>query len=328
MKASQRRSGLERSGSKSPEVAQRDDKSSVAAQRDDINSAVAQRDETRDGIGASDESSASVDARSAAAVAVDAHERGEAGESEIDASASAREGEERASEANDSSRESEEDDSSAPLDDGAERSAHALDDGDPSLAENEAGEAPSTDASPYSAGNELSDDELLQAVSALVFASPEPLSERRLVALLEGPEPARVTAALETLKTRLIESRLPLQLLAIAGGWQIVTAHEMAETVQRLFKARKAERVSPAALETLAVVAYRQPVTKADIEAIRGVQVGPILRTLVDRGFIRVTGRADVPGHPLQYGTTRLFLERFGLSAIDDLPRDSELAKG
>jgi segregation and condensation protein B len=178
------------------------------------------------------------------------------------------------------------------------------------------------------AGNELSDDELLQAITALIYASPEPLSERRLIALLEGPEPKRVEQALSTLKMRLAESFLPLQLVAIAGGWQIVTAQEMAETVQRLFKVRKSERVSPAALETLAVVAYRQPVTKAEIEAIRGVQVGPILRALVDRGFMRVTGRADVPGHPLQYGTTRLFLERFGLSTIDDLPRDSELAKG
>jgi segregation and condensation protein B len=193
--------------------------------------------------------------------------------------------------------------------------------GNPSL------DALANDSTSLSAGNELSDDELLQAVTALVYASPEPLSERRLVALLEGPEPARVKLALETLKARLVESRLPLQLVSIAGGWQIVTAQEMAETVQRLFKARKAERVSPAGLETLAVVAYRQPVTKADIEAIRGVQVGPILRTLVDRGFVRVTGRADVPGHPLEYGTTRLFLERFGLSAIEDLPRDSELAK-
>lgn len=179
-----------------------------------------------------------------------------------------------------------------------------------------------------SPGNELSDGELLQAITALVYASPEPLTERRLIALLEGPDPARVKQALSTLKARLVESGLPLQLVAIAGGWQILTAQEMAETVQRLFKARKTERVSPAALETLAVVAYRQPVSKAEIEAIRGVQVGPILRTLVDRGLMRVTGRADVPGHPLQYGTTRLFLERFGLAGIEELPRDSELAKG
>jgi segregation and condensation protein B len=97
--------------------------------------------------------------------------------------------------------------------------------------------------------------------------------------------------------------------------------------VKRLFVDRTSERISPAALETLAVVAYRQPVTKAEIEAIRGVQVGPILRTLVDRGLAKVVGRADVPGHPLQYGTTKSFLDRFGLSGLDDLPRDSELAR-
>ena len=108
---------------------------------------------------------------------------------------------------------------------------------------------------------------------------------------------------------------------------QILSAPALGDVVQRLFKARKAERVSAAALETLSVVAYRQPVTKAEIEAIRGVQAGPILRTLIDRGFVRVAGRADVPGHPLQYGTTKLFLDRFGLEGLGDLPRDGELAR-
>ena len=77
----------------------------------------------------------------------------------------------------------------------------------------------------------------------------------------------------------------------------------------------------------LAIVAYRQPVTKAEIEAIRGVQAGPILRSLVDRALVKVTGRADVPGHPLQYGTTKDFLDRFGLMGLDELPRDAELAR-
>ena len=83
----------------------------------------------------------------------------------------------------------------------------------------------------------------------------------------------------------------------------------------------------PRGAETPAIVAYRQPVTKAEIEAIRGVQAGPILRSLVDRGLAKVTGRADVPGHPLQYGTTKEFLDRFGLMGLEDLPRDAELAK-
>jgi segregation and condensation protein B len=101
----------------------------------------------------------------------------------------------------------------------------------------------------------------------------------------------------------------------------------MAETVLALSKVRKDEKVSPASLETLAVVAYRQPVTKAEIEAIRGVQVGPVLRAMVDRGLVKVAGRADVPGHALLYETTKKFLEAFGLMALDDLPRDAELLR-
>jgi len=176
-------------------------------------------------------------------------------------------------------------------------------------------------------GDLLSDEELFQSVAALLFASPEPLSEKRLATLLDRPRPERVQAAVALVQERLVASGLPIELRGLAGGRQILTAPALGEVVQRLFKARKAERVSAAALETLAVVAYRQPVTKAEIEAIRGVQAGPILRTLVDRGLVRATGRADVPGHPLQYGTTKAFLDRFGLESLADLPRDGELAK-
>jgi len=175
-------------------------------------------------------------------------------------------------------------------------------------------------------GAGLDDEQLLQQTFALLFASPEPLSIGRLAKLLEGPPRSRVEAALEALGERLREARLPIVLASLAGGWTLLTPEELGEVVGRLASSRT-DRVSAAALETLAVVAYRQPVTKAEIEAIRGVQAGPILRSLVDRGLIRVVGRADQPGSPLQYGTTREFLDRFGLSGIDDLPRDSELAR-
>lgn len=183
------------------------------------------------------------------------------------------------------------------------------------------------DASPDGAGAELSDDQLLESTTALVFTSPEPLPAARIRRLLDSPPRARVDAALKALEQRLEASGLPLRLRGVAGGWTLTTTPEVSETVAKLGKARRTERVSPAALETLAVVAYRQPVTKAEIEAIRGVQAGPILRSLVDRGLIRVVGRADVPGHPLQYGTTREFLDRFGLMGLDDLPRDGELTR-
>jgi segregation and condensation protein B len=129
------------------------------------------------------------------------------------------------------------------------------------------------------------------------------------------------------LRERLAASGLPWELREIAGGWQLYTTSDMAETVARLQKVRRDEKVSPAGLETLAIIAYRQPATKAEIEAIRGVQVGPILRTLVERGLVKVAGRSDDPGHPLLYATTRKFLDAFGLAALEDLPRDGELLR-
>ena len=176
-------------------------------------------------------------------------------------------------------------------------------------------------------GADLSDDQLEERALALLFASPDPLSIGRLVNLLERPPAARVRAAVEAIGHRLQSAGLPLQLRGIRGGYMLMTVPEMGEVVSRLAKGPAVERISPAALETLSIVAYRQPVTKAEIEAIRGVQAGPILRSLVDRGLARVTGRADVPGHPLQYGTTKDFLDRFGLMGLDDLPRDAELAR-
>jgi segregation and condensation protein B len=166
-----------------------------------------------------------------------------------------------------------------------------------------------------------------RAVAALLFASPDPLSVDRLAALAGGAGAGRVQRALESLGSRLAASGLPYELRAIAGGWQLFTAPDQAEIVARLAKARREERVSPATLETLSIVAYRQPVTKAEIEAIRGVQVGPILRSLVDRGLVRIAGRADVPGHPLLYATTRKFLDAFALASLEELPRDAELLR-
>ena len=147
-------------------------------------------------------------------------------------------------------------------------------------------------------GAKLKDAELQRRMAALLFASPEPLSVARLVQLLERPRSEQVKSGLEAIGKRISKSGLPLELRAIAGGWTLMTAPEMGEIVARLSKARANERVSPAALETLAVIAYRQPVTKAEIEAIRGVQAGPLLRTLVDRGLVRVLGRSEEPGHP------------------------------
>jgi segregation and condensation protein B len=181
----------------------------------------------------------------------------------------------------------------------------------------------------FSAG-ERSDAELENELCALLFASPEPLSSGRLAALLGLANPARLDGpggALASLAARLEQARLPIELRPIAGGWQLFTSSAFAPCVARLSKSRKDEKISPAALETLAVIAYKQPVTKAEIEAIRGVQAGPLLRSLVDRGLVKIDGRSDVPGHPLLYATTKKFLDAFGLADLQDLPRDGELLR-
>lgn len=176
-------------------------------------------------------------------------------------------------------------------------------------------------------GDQLSDEELERQIAALLFACSEPIPENRLRTLLERPRLARIRAALTSLESTLEKAGLPLQVRSLRGGWTLMTSPESAQVVGRLTKGTGIERISGAALETLSIVAYRQPVTKADVEAVRGVQAGPILRALVDRGLIRVTGRADVPGGPLEYGTTREFLDRFGLGSLEELPRDAELAR-
>lgn len=176
-------------------------------------------------------------------------------------------------------------------------------------------------------GEDLSDVELERQIAALLFASPDPIPETRLRTLLQRPRKAQVTDALARLGRTLEDSGLPLQVRSLRGGWTLMTSPESAQVVSRLTQGSGIERISGAALETLSIVAYRQPVTKADVEAVRGVQAGPILRSLVDRGLIRVTGRADVPGGPLEYGTTAEFLDRFGLGSLEELPRDAELAR-
>jgi segregation and condensation protein B len=174
------------------------------------------------------------------------------------------------------------------------------------------------------AGDERGPEELAGELFALIFASPDPLSTPRLAALVGVKGQKRVSEALGVLATRLEANGLPLVLRSMAGGWRLFTSSEMGEVLGALSE-RKPDRISPAALETLSIIAYRQPVTKAEIEAIRGVGSGPVLRSLVDRRLARVVGRADQPGAPLLYGTTREFLDKFGLDSLDDLPRDGEL---
>jgi len=169
-------------------------------------------------------------------------------------------------------------------------------------------------------------DGLTAIVEALVFASPEPLVPKALYKLLEDEPREAVDEALEALRRKYAEGG-GLQLVEVAGGFQIVTRPELSEWVRRLFHERTTQKLSVQALETLAVIAYKQPVTAAEIAEIRGVNTSGVLGTLVDRKLIKIAGRKPVVGRPFMYATTREFLERFGLRDLGDLPKVEDMAE-
>jgi len=172
--------------------------------------------------------------------------------------------------------------------------------------------------------DDLSD--LKATIEALIFASPEPISLKSLVKILDDEPAEHVEEALAAVKEDWQRGG-GLQLIEVAGGYQIVTRPELSEWVRRLFHERSAQRLSVQALETLAVIAYRQPVTAPEITEIRGVNTSGVLTTLLERHLIKVTGRKAVIGRPFLYATTREFLDRFGLKDLKDLPKVEDMAE-
>jgi segregation and condensation protein B len=172
----------------------------------------------------------------------------------------------------------------------------------------------------------MADDDLKPIIEALIFASPDPLTPKMLLKLLETEPKEDVEAALEALK-RDYDRPSGLQLVEVAGGYQIVTRPELHEWVRRLFHERTTQRLSVQALETLAVIAYKQPITGPEITEIRGVNTAGVLNTLIERQLIKIVGRKQVVGRPFMYSTTREFLIRFGLRDLTDLPKIEEMAE-
>ena len=164
-----------------------------------------------------------------------------------------------------------------------------------------------------------------QAVEAVLFASEDPIPVSRIHDLIPEAKPAEIKDAIQALKTDYESGNRALTLEEIAGGVQLLTRPQYGDIISRLARARAEKKLSGAALEVLAIIAYKQPVKRADIEAIRGVQSGEILRALMERRLVKIVGREDVPGAPVQYGTTKEFLEAFGLRALEDLPRPEEV---
>jgi segregation and condensation protein B len=156
-------------------------------------------------------------------------------------------------------------------------------------------------------------------VEALILAAPEPISAARLAEILPYGKRKRVTELVRELNEEYEAQGRAFEIWEVAGGFQMRTRPGFASYVKQLHRL-SALRLSRAALETLALVAYRQPVTRAEIEGVRGVDPGPILRNLIDRKLVRIAGHRDVPGRPMLYATARRFLEVFGMNSLEDLP--------
>jgi segregation and condensation protein B len=170
--------------------------------------------------------------------------------------------------------------------------------------------------------------ETAATVEAILFTSDSPLSAARIAEVAALPGQRAVKDAVALLNERYQRDGAAFRIEAIAGGYQMLTLPAYRDVIARLMRDRSESRLSQAAMETLAIVAYRQPILRADIESIRGVACGEVLRGLLERQLIRITGRAEVLGRPMLYGTTRRFLETFGLGSLDDLPKVEELRTG
>ncbi len=162
-------------------------------------------------------------------------------------------------------------------------------------------------------------------VLALLFASDEPLSARKIAALVEDVTVADVKQAIDAWNQRADAEAWSIAIEQVAGGYRLATRTEYAPYVSRLYSGRRKLRLSRAGLETLAIVAYKQPVTRAEIESIRGVGCGSVVANLLERSLIQITGKARVLGAPFLYGTTPEFLEYLGLNSIKDLPSLEDL---
>ncbi|HEY2139564.1 MAG TPA: SMC-Scp complex subunit ScpB [Chthoniobacterales bacterium] len=180
---------------------------------------------------------------------------------------------------------------------------------------------------------------LNRVIEALLFAAQKPLTTRELMNAIKGAgredelmpnefakaTEAQIAAALEQLKIEYVQQGRAFQLAEKSEGWQLVSDSAYGPWVRQLFPAVKPARLTPPSLETLAIIAYRQPITRADVEAVRGVAVDGVLQNLMERGLVKIAGRAEVPGRPLLYETTQFFLEHFGLRDLDELPNAQEL---
>ena len=172
---------------------------------------------------------------------------------------------------------------------------------------------------------ELAESEIKSILEAVLFVSHDPITVDKLATVLEGVPKSQIVEVLRVLQSDYEQEGRGLRLSEVAGGFLLATRPDCGPYIRRLTKAKASSKLSRSALETLAIVSYKQPITRIDIEKMRGVETSGVLRTLLDQKLVRIVGRQDVPGRPILYGTSKQFLQRFGLRDLRDLPPLKEI---
>jgi segregation and condensation protein B len=168
-------------------------------------------------------------------------------------------------------------------------------------------------------------DFVKQVVEAIIFASDESISVKQIHALVEEVTPSQVEKIIQNLNLEYTQTSRAFHIVKIAGGYQMVSRDSFSSWIQKLFQGKRKSRLSQAALETLSVIVFKQPVSKTEVSAIRGVNCDGVIKTLLERKLISISGRSEGPGRPLIYKTTNEFLRYFGVNDISDLPRPREM---
>ena len=172
----------------------------------------------------------------------------------------------------------------------------------------------------------MEDAQVKAILEALLFANEKPVIIEQVKNIMPDVESTRIREIIEGLKVEYEKDYRGIRVVEVAGGFQMVTAGELNNYLKKFFSQRQKERLSGPSLETLAIIAYKQPVTRLDVESIRGVNVDGVMGTLLERGLIRIVGKKETVGRPFVYGTTKQFLEYFGLKSIEELPRLEEFS--
>ena len=172
----------------------------------------------------------------------------------------------------------------------------------------------------------MADNPIKPVLEALLFAADKPLTIEQAKNVLDNLQPSEIRNLIEELKSEYELLGRGMRIIEVAGGFQMVSAPDFVTFLKKLFKVRHLERLSKPALETLAIIAYKQPVTKLEIESLRNVNIDGVMSNLLDKNLVRISGRKKAPGRPYVFGTTREFLEYFGLKSLEELPKTEELS--